>query len=194
MLRSGMSSPLSGPMATRSGPSRSPHPKTSLTPLITPQRARPAPAWTYPISEVHWKTGQNFQKPWSLGLLQALQRPAFHPCPPQRQDTWSQKVWRRLWNPVSGMPCAVCGWNCPHPGDKDERPPKTELSMNSCGRPWTSHQNGQCQSDSPRGQYVASQDLWVHRDQDRPPGHQPRPGIWAPPESMMNCCHVTSED
>ena len=68
-----------------------------------------------------------------------------------------------------------------YPGDKDERPPKTEIPTNSCGRPWTSHQNGQCQSDSPRGQHVAMQDPWVHRNQDPPPSDQPRPGIWAPP-------------
>ena len=102
------------------------------------------------------------------------------PCAPS-WSTWSQKVWCSLWNPVSGMPCAVCRWNCPYPGDKDERPPKTEVSTNSCGRPWTSHQNGWCQSDSQRGQYVVTQDPWVHRNQDPPPGHQPRPGIWAPP-------------
>ena len=53
-----------------------------------------------------------------------------------------------------------------------------KFSTNSCGRPWTSpHQNGQCQSNSPWGQYVAIQDPWVHRNQDPLPGHQPRPGI-----------------
>ena len=30
-----------------------PHPKTSPTPIVTPQGARPAPAWAYLISEVH---------------------------------------------------------------------------------------------------------------------------------------------
>ena len=67
-----------------------------------------------------------------------------------------KKAWCRLWNQVSGMPCAVCGWNCPYPGDKDERPPitRTAVSTNSCGRPWTAHQNGRCQSDSPWGQYT----------------------------------------
>ena len=115
------------------------------------------------------------------------------------KDTWSHKVWCRLWNPVSRMPCPVCRWNCPHTGDKDERPPKTEFSTNSCGRTWTSHQNGRCQSDSLWGQYVTTQDTWVHRNQDPPPGHQPRPGIWAqhsppppPPSSMTNCCYVTA--
>ena len=150
---------------------------TSLTPLITPQGARPAPACAYHISEVHPKNWPEFLKTMESGL----QHPALHPGPPQRQDTWLQNVWCRLWNPVSGMPCAVCQWNCPYPGDKDERPPKTEVSRNSCGRPWTSHQNGQCQSDSPRGQHVATQDLWVHRNQDPPPSHQPWPGIWASP-------------
>ena len=133
MLRSDMSSPHSKPMATRSGPLRSPHPKTSLTPRVTPQGARPAPAWAYLISEVHLKNWPEFSKPWSRGLPQALQHPALHPGPPQRQDTRSQKVWCRLWNPVSRMPCPACRWNCPHTGDKDERPPKTEVSTNSCG-------------------------------------------------------------
>ena len=134
----------------------------------------------------------NLRNPSSTVNWQLLTyRDAFHPGPPQRQDTWSLKVWCRLWNPVSRMSWAVCWWNCPHPGDKDERPPKTEFSTNSCGRPWTSCQNGQCQSDSPRGQYVTMQDPWVHRNQDTPPGHQPRPGIWAPP-SMTNCCYVTA--
>ena len=64
-----------------------------------------------------------------------------------------------------------------HTVDKDEGPPKTEVSTNSCGRPWTSHQNGR----GPREQYVATQEPWVHRNQDPPPGHQPRPGIWVPP-------------
>ena len=44
-----------------------------------------------------------------------------------------------------------------------DRPPQTEVSTNSCGRPWTSHQNGQSQSDRPRAQYVATQDPLVHR-------------------------------
>ena len=116
------------------------------------------------------KTGQNFQKPWSRGLPQALQHLALHPGPPQRQDTWSQKVRCRLWNPVSRMPCPVCRWNCPHTGDKDERPPKTEVSTNSCGRPWTPHQNGRCQSDRPWGQYVATQDELLSCDH-RSGGH-----------------------
>ena len=205
MLRSEMSSPHSRPMATMSGPSRSSHPKTSPTPLITPQRARPAPTWVYHISEVHPKNWPEFKKKtWSRGLPQALQHPALHPCPRQGQDTWSQKVWCHIWNPVSGMPRAVCRWNCPYLGDKDERPPKTEVSTNSCGRPWTPYQKGRCQSDRPRGQYVATQDPWVHRNQDRPPGHQPRPGIWAPPlppiyDELLSCDRrsggqFTSED
>ena len=90
---------------------RIPHPKTRPTPLITPQGSRPAPVWAYHISEV------------------------------QRQDTWSQKVWCHIWNPVSGMPCAVCRWNCPYPGDKDGRPLETAVSTNSCEKPWTPHQN-----------------------------------------------------
>ena len=42
-------------MATRSGPSRYPQPKTSPAPRITLQGARPASARAYPISEVHPK-------------------------------------------------------------------------------------------------------------------------------------------
>ena len=168
-------------MATRSGPLRSPQPKKK-----GPGRHQRGPTLYQRCIQ---KNGQNFQKPWSRGLPQALQHPALHPCPSQRQDTWSQKVWCRLWNPVSRMPCQVCRWNCPHTGDKDERPPKTEVSTNSCGRTWTSHQNGRCQSDSLWGQYVATQDPWVHRNQDPPPGHQPRPGIWAPLiyDKLLSC-------
>ena len=163
MLRSDMSSPHSKPMPTRTGSLRSPHPKTTPTPRVTPQGARPAPAWASFIGTSK-KLARIFKN--RRGLPQALQHTALHPGPPQRQDTWSQKVWCRLWNPVSRMPCPVCRWNCPHTGDKDERPPKTEVSTNSCGRTWTSHQNGRCQSDSPWGQYVATQDPWVHRNQD----------------------------
>ena len=60
MLRSDMSIPHLRPMATRNGPLRSPHPKTSLTPLVTPQGARPAQAWAYLISEVHPKNWPEF--------------------------------------------------------------------------------------------------------------------------------------
>ena len=62
MLRSYLSSPHSKPMATRSGPSRSAHPKTSPTPLVTPLGARPTPAWAYLISEVHSKNWPEFSK------------------------------------------------------------------------------------------------------------------------------------
>ena len=123
-------------------------------------------------------------------LPQAHQHPALHPGPRQRPNTWLQKMWCRLWNPVSGMPCSVCRWNCPYPGDKDERPLKTEVSTNSCGRPWTSHQNGRCQSDSPRGQYMEMQYPWVHRNQNPSPGHQPLPGIWA---KIRNSSALTME-
>ena len=175
MIRSDMSSPHSKPMATRSGPLGFPHPKTSPTPRVTPQGARPAPAWAYLLSESGLTTNPST------------------PCAPSwstpKQDTWSQKVWCRLWNPVPRMPCPVFRWNCPHTGDKDERPPKTEVSTNSCGRTWTSHQNGRFRSDSPWGQYVAMQDPWVHRNQEPPPDHQLRPGIWAPTiyDELLSC-------
>ena len=162
----------SKPMATRSGPSRSPHPKTSLTPLITPQRARPAPAWAYHISEVHLKNWTEFSKIMELGLTTSPSTP----CPP----SWSTpKTRHKKCGVIYEIQCQETGRI--YPGDKDERPPKTEVPTNSCGRPWTSHQNGQCQSDSLRRQHVATQDPWVHRNQDPLPGNQPRPGIWAPP-------------
>ena len=63
-----------------------PHPKTSPTPRVTPQGARRRPTW---YQRYIRKSGQNFQKPWSRGLPQAIQHPALHPGPPQRQDTWS---------------------------------------------------------------------------------------------------------
>ena len=124
ILRSDMSSPHSKPMPTRTGSLRSPHPKTTPTPRVTPQGDRPAPAWAYFIGTSK-KLARIFKN--RRGLPQALQHTALHPGPPQRQDTWSQKVWCRLWNPVSRMPCPVCRWNCPHTGDKDERPPKTAV-------------------------------------------------------------------
>ena len=188
MLRSDMSSPHSKPMATRSEPLRSPHPK-QVRHLALHHRG-PGPHQRGPTLYERYirKTGQNFQTPWSRGLPQALQYPVLHPGPPQRQDTWSQKVWCHLWNPVSRMR----RWNCPHTGDKDERPPKTEVSTNSCGRTWTSHQNGRCQSDSPWGQYMWRRKIhvpWVTRNLDQPPGHEPRPGIWAPHsyDELLSC-------
>ena len=129
----------------------------------------------------------------SRGLPQALQHPALHPGPPQRQDTWSQKVWCRLWNPVSRMPCPVCQWNCPHTGDKDERPPKTEVSTDSCGRTWTSHQNGRCQV------ITREDNMWRRKIREsieirtRHPAINHDQGYELPP-SMTNCCHATSED
>ena len=67
MLRSDMSSPHSKPMATRSGPLSSTHPKTSPTPRVTPQGARPAPARACLIAEVHPKNWPEFSKKHGVG-------------------------------------------------------------------------------------------------------------------------------
>ena len=171
----------------KSGPLRSPHPKTSLTPRITPQEAKPSPAWAYLISEVHPKNWPEFSKTMESGLTTSPSTP----CTP----SWSTPKTRHLITKcvVSSMKSSVqnalpsMSVKLPAHWRQGYRPPKTEVPMNSCGRTWTSHQNGQCQSDSPWGQYVATQDLWVHRNQDPPPGHQPWPRIWAPP-------HLSSED
>ena len=181
MLRSDMSSLHSKPMAIRSGLLRSPpHPKTSHTLHVTPQGARPAPAWAYLISEVHLKKLARIFKNHGVGAYHKLFNTLCAILVLLKTTLLITKK-RRLWNPVTRMSCSVCQWNCPHTGDKDDRPPKTKISTNSCGRPWTFHQNEGCQSDSPWEQYVATQDPWVHRNQDPPPGHQLRPGVWAPP-------------
>ena len=104
-----------------------PHPKNSPTLRVTPQGARPHQRGLALYQRYIRKTGQNIKKPWSRGLPQSLQHHGLHAGPPQRQDTWSQKVWCRLWNPVSRLPCTVCRWNCPHTGDKDEKPRKTAV-------------------------------------------------------------------
>ena len=75
-----MSSSHSGPMATRSGPSKFSHPKTSPTPLITPQGARPASAWAYPISEVHPKNWPEFKKKMESGLTTSPSTPCAPSC------------------------------------------------------------------------------------------------------------------
>ena len=113
-----------------------PHPKTSPTPRVTPQGARPAPAWAFLISEVHPQNWPEFSKTMELGLTTSPSTP----CAP----SWStpktrQKVWCCLWNRVSRIARPVYRCNCPHTGDKDQRPPKTKVSTNSCGRPWSSH-------------------------------------------------------
>ena len=65
-----------------------PPPKTSTTPLITPQGARPAPVWAYHISEVHHKNWPEFSKTTESGLTTSPSRP----CAP----SWSTPKTRHL--------------------------------------------------------------------------------------------------
>ena len=147
--------------------------------------ARPAPAWAYHI----WGTSEKlaeFKKNTESGLTTSPSIPwAPSWSTPKTRHLIMKSVASSMKSSVRNA-CAVCRWNCSCPGDNDERPPKTEVSTNSCGRPWTSHENGQCQSDSPRRQYVATQDPWVHRNQDPPLGHPPRPGILLPELGIKN--------
>ena len=53
---------------------KTPHPKTSPTPHVTPQGARPAPAWAYLISEVHPKNWPEFRKKHGVGAYHHLKQ------------------------------------------------------------------------------------------------------------------------
>ena len=187
MLRSDMSRPHSKPMATRSGPLRSPHQKTIPTPRVTPQGARPAPAWAYLISEVHPKNWPEFSKTMESGLTTSPSTPALHPGPPQRQDTWSQKVWCRLWNPLSRMPCLV-----EETARTLETRMKDHLKQKSPRTAVGEHEHPIKMDDV---KVIAREDnMWRRKIREfieirtrRPVINPPPP----PPRSMTNCCNVT---
>ena len=132
--------------------------------LSTPQGAGSASTWAFTISEVQKKNWSEFSKATESRLTTSPSTP----CAPSWSTPKSKTPGHKKWGVVYEIQCLEClaqyvadTARTLETGMKD-RPPQTEVSTNSCGRPWTSHQNGQSQSDRPRAQYVATQDPWVH--------------------------------
>ena len=89
-------------------------------------------------------------------------------------------------NPVSGMPCAVCWWNCPYPGTSMKDHLKQKSPRTAVG----DHEHP-IQMDDVK--VIAREDnMWQRKIRESIEIRTRHPTINRSSSSMTNCCHVTA--